>query len=239
MKRSYPISRKGRANRAERGFTLIEVLLALVVSVMVMTACGMLYYSIALAWIDHRQGDVELQHEHSIFAFLEQEWVIQPNLPSQLPGIVDGSLSWQSLPGASAYDPVYLSWLTPEPPAFLMTGRWTDHTVTRMYLRFDTREGVSLIWHPDDAKVERMGFTNYRVEDHLYRFPLALDWISLSYAYWDAEQKRWEIEPHLRNYDPGERGVPDALIFEVEGRELTRRTLYLNQELSLNPEESS
>ena len=61
-------ARKGCSS--SRGFTLIEVLLAMVVTVMVLGTCGMLYYSIAQAWISHKQGDVELQHDHSIFAFL-------------------------------------------------------------------------------------------------------------------------------------------------------------------------
>lgn len=216
-----------------RGFTLVEVLLAMVVTVMVLTACGMLYYSITLAWIDHRQGDVEQQHEHSIFAYLEQQLAVNPTLPSMVPGSVDASIRWQSLPEASSYDPQYLSWQVREPPAFLMTGAWTDHMVTRLYLRYDAREGLSLIWHPDDAKVDRLGFTNYRVEDYLYRFPLSLRIVSLTYAYWDLEDETWELEPHLRNYDPGENGVPDALIFEIEDRELVQRTLYLAKEVAL------
>jgi len=217
-----------------KGFTLIEVLLAMVVTVMVLGTCGMLYYSIAQAWISHKQGDVELQHDHSIFAFLEQQLCIQPNQPDGLPSAVDSSLSWAQLPEASTYDPKYLSWLVKTPPVFVENGEWTDHFAARLYLKYEPREGLSILWHPDDNRVERMEFTNYQVEDYLYEFPLTDKVVSLRYAYWDKEKDEWVIESHTRNYDPGEKGVPDALLFEVEEKETITRTLYLGKETSAN-----
>jgi len=216
------------------GFTLIEVLLALVVTVMVLLTCGMLYFSIAQAWISHKQGDAELQHEHSVFAFLEQQLAINPTLPSNLPDEVDPVVAWNQLPEASTYDPVYLSWEVETLPVFLKTGDWMDHMAARLYLKYDERDGLSIIWHPEDSRIDRMGMTQYDVKDYVFEFPFGIKLLSLSYAYWDSENQKWDVEPHSKSYNPGEKGVPDALIFEIEGKETIRRTLYIGKESTQN-----
>ena len=216
--------------RRLRGFTLIEVLLAMVVTIMVLATCGMLYFSIAQAWISHKQGDAELQHNHSILAFLEDQLCVQSVIPSDVPDSIDLSVSWSKLPEASTYDSQYLSWCVEELPAFLMTNQWMDHVAARLYLKYDSQQGLSILWHPEDEKIDRMDFTNYRVEDYSYEFPLSLRVVSLSYGYWDAEDNEWEIEPHTRNYDPDDKGVPDALILEIEEQEIIKKTFYIGKE---------
>ncbi len=213
-----------------QGFTLIEVLLAMVVTIMVLATCGMLYFSIAQAWISHKQGDAELQHNHSILAFLEDQLCVQSTIPSDAPDSIDLSVSWSKLPEASNFDSQYLSWGVKELPAFLKTNQWMDHVAARLYLKYDSRDGLSILWHPDDEKIERMDFTNYRVEDFTYEFPLSLNVVSFSYGYWDSEDEEWEIEPHTRNYDPDDNGVPDALILEIEEQEVIKKTFYIGKE---------
>lgn len=220
----------GDSRNRSGGFTLIEVLLAMVVTIMVLATCGMLYFSIAQAWISHKQGDAELQHTHSIFSFLEKQLSLQPLIPSDSPDEFDPGIRWAQLPEASSFEPHYLSWQVETLPVFLKTADWMDEMGATLYLKYDASAGLAILWHPDDSRIGRMDFTNYNVTDHIFEFPIALNMVSFSYGYWDAEDQQWETELHTRNYSPGDRGVPDAVILEIEEREVVTRTLYIGKE---------
>lgn len=215
------------------GFTLIEVLLAMVISMIILSGIGFLYYSIAMAWISHKEGDVQLQHNHSIFAYLEDELSVKPTLPS-IGNELNVRLQWMRLPGAGNYDPVYLSWVTESAPAFIRSGSWFDEMGIRFFLKFDSRKGLSLIWHPEDPKIDRIDMPQYDVEDYLFEFPLSSKVSGFAFAYYDREDDEWEEVEHTRNFDPQDRGLPNAIILSIEERdEVVFRTLYLpQQELS-------
>lgn len=221
---------EGNRRNHKGGFTLIEVLLAMVVTIMVLATCGMLYFSIAQAWVNHKQGDAELQHTHSIFSFLEKQLTIQPLIPSDSPDEFDPAIRWAQLPEASSFEPNYLSWQVEKLPVFLKAGDWMDEMGARLYLKYDANAGLAILWHPDDSRIERMDFTNYDVKDYIFEFPIGLKMVSFTYGYWDAEDQQWEMETHTRNYSPGDLGVPDAVILEIEEREVVSRTLYIGKE---------
>ena len=190
----------------------------------------MLYFSIAQAWVSHKQGDVELQHTHSIFSFLEKQLSIQPLIPTDSPDEFDSSIVWSSLPEDSEFGPVYLSWDVEKLPVFLLTGGWMDEMGATLYLKYEADTGLSILWHPNDSRIDRMDFDNYDVTDYIFEFPISLPIVSLSYGYWDSEDERWNIEPHTRNYSPDDQGVPDAIILELEEQETVTRTIYIGKE---------
>jgi prepilin-type N-terminal cleavage/methylation domain-containing protein len=216
-------------HQVKRGFTLIEVLLAMVVSMMILAGIGFLYYSIAMAWISHKEGDTVLQHNHSILAFLEDELSVKSRLPTVGEEDLDEQLQWARLPEAGIYDPVYLSWVSATPPPFIESTDWYDGLAVRFYLKYDVREGLFLIWHPDDPKISRMSIPNYGVKDYIFEFPLSTKVVGFSYAYYDATDDKWEEIENSRNFDPKERGIPDAIVLEIEDRERFTRTIYLYQ----------
>lgn len=219
-----------REKRLSSGFTLVEVLLAMAISMMILAGVGYLYYSIAIAWSSHKEGDLELQHHHSIFAFLEDEISIKPSLPVRETKGIDSSLQWLRLPDSNHYDPIYLSWVAKNPPAFLTSGQWIDGFSVRLFLNFDSREGLSLIWHPEDPKINRMDLEDYEVDDYIFEFVLSTDVSRFQYAYYDSEKDEWELFDHDSGLDPDEMGLPAAVVFDVEHKgEVVTRTIYLGQ----------
>ena len=217
-----------RFHHSRSGFTLVEVLLAMVISMGVLAAIVFLYYSISIAWISHKAGDINLQHNHSILGFLEDELSLKQRLPSMNIKQLDEQLSWARLPEAGIYDPTYLSWVDETPPPFLQTSEWYGNMAVRLYLKYDARSGLSLIWHPEDPMIERMDITNYDVEDYLFEFPLSDQVIGCTFAYYDAEKDEWEEVENGRNFDPQDRGIPDAVTLTIEDRETVTRTIYLS-----------
>ena len=221
---------KRRSTASSAGFTLIEVLLAMVISMLVLAEIVMIYYSISAAWISHKQGDINLQHNHSILAFLEEELSIKRQLPSIDTRGLDRKLTWARLPEAGNYDPVYLSWVCEKPPAFLETSAWYGSFAIRLYLKYDPRQGLSLIWHPEDPMIGRMDMPNYDVKDYFFEFPLSSKVIACTLAYYDAEKNEWDDVEYTKNFDPGDRGIPDVIILEIEDRERFTQSIYFSKE---------
>lgn len=211
------------------GFTLIEVLAAMAIAMGVLYAIGLIYYSVATAWISHREGDHVLQHQHSIFAFLEDQLSIQQELIAPGYNAENSGVEWRKLPEAGEYEPYYLSWWMKNPPVFVQWGEWWDGFGARCYLEFDRNSGLALIWHPEDPKIEQlsMGFP-FEVEDYMFRFHLSSEVLQLEYAYYDGEKDEWENLSALSNQEIDEKGLPVAVIFEVEEREVIRRSIYLS-----------
>ena len=219
---------KRRPTHSTAGFTLIEVLLAMLISMLVLAEIVMIYYSISVAWISHKEGDINLQHNHSILAYLESELSINRQLPAINARNLDEQLTWARLPEAGNYDPVYLSWVSAKPPPFLETSAWYGDFAIRLYLKYDSRQGLSLIWHPEDPMIERMDLTNYDVKDYLFEFPLSDKVVGCKFAYYDSEKEEWEEIENTRDFNPDDRGIPDVIILEIEDREQFTQSIYLS-----------
>lgn len=203
----WNLMRKGAAGS---GFSLIEVLLALVISMIVISSVTSLFYVFANAWLGYRDSGYEQDHAHGVVAFLEGEC-------SRLSGVSaageSGGVEWRKLPEAGPYDPEYLSWRVVDAPPFLPVSELFEGMGIRVYLRFERDRGLSLIWHPeDDLLVDPWRDEPFDPREHLYEVPLSPMVDSLLYAFYDSEKDEWDEldEPWKDQFLKGQ--MPDVLV---------------------------
>jgi prepilin-type N-terminal cleavage/methylation domain-containing protein len=215
--------------QCRRGFTLIEVILAMAISMMVIAGISWLFITIIGTWMAHKAGDIELQHMHSKLAFLDNELSIEPSRPTSGDDEIDRSVQWRGVPGEELYSAVnWLSWGRASPPVFFKQGDWKDDMGTRMYLRYDRRRGISIVWHPDDARIERLDIQGFDVEDYIYEFPLISDVQQLEYGYYDSERDLWEFETATASTNSEDNPpIPDAISITLFQSEDTPVYIYI------------
>lgn len=231
------LRRRGVPSRLamSRGFTLVEVLLALVISMGVFAIVATLYYTIAMSWVGHRQGDAKIQHEISIFGFLNESLSVLPSLKEFDNREIVRGVQWLRLPDSGESDPVYLSWWAEKRPAFLIGDEEINHFAVRIYLAFDPGNGISLIWHPEDPDMGRMlTRQTFDLEDYIYQYPLWRDVLSVEHGYYELESDQWEWLRDDGRFDPGENGVPDVVRVEIETEVGDEKFLaiYLSKEVA-------
>jgi competence protein ComGC len=219
-----------RSRVGARGFTLIEILLAMVISMLVLGGVAMLYYGMAVAWMGHKRDDLLVQQQNTMMAVLEQQLMIEPKLPRmQSDGEPSSAISWAQLPGAGLNDPWYLSWYCPNPPAFLSSEPWAENLAIRVFLRFDRREGLSLLWHPEDERISRMDFPRYDVQEQIrvFYFPTG-SIVGMEYAYYDRQGDQWERRTESKD-SGSERPLPDALVIQTREDGEAQHVIYLGR----------
>ena len=160
------------------GFTLAEVLVALALGGLILSAAVSMLYSFGNAWLNTGDRDSFLQHAEGVSFFLESAIATSA---------YDGSdqneapIRWGNPPGDSAFaDPLLrFHFSTPSVLFYPESGPIT------CYLHFDERSGLSLLWHPtrdpeseEDEEVRRTILSTYAQ--------------SVTYHYYDLEDERWE-----------------------------------------------
>lgn len=236
MRRLQPAS-----GPARRGFTLIEMLLALSLVGILFGAMTYLLGTVSLLWLGSKQQDFFPQHVEGVTLFLNEslrraEAVSAPtNTGGGGNAAEDGNLSpsaqnaqglpveWARPPGWNdVRDPLLLFRQKETPALFVREGESLPNI--NCYLHLDDREGLSILWYSDlEEEVEDEG--------DLYRTLISPYITRIEYCYYDEEQNEWEVQD---DPEPGrERNVfllPQflKLTFTYEDRTFVRN-LYLPQ----------
>lgn len=166
--------------RAARGFTLIEIILAMAVTGLLLTGAVSWLFSLSQLWTQ-RNGTHDFdQHVEGVRYFLGR--CVDQSRP--LTATETNPVSWERLPGESEREDPYLTVRLKEPPALLISG---DTPLSGLYLHFvfDPDEGLSVIWHSQMEKIEKPEDTR--------RTLISPFVVGMEYAYYDVTRKQWEI----------------------------------------------
>jgi prepilin-type N-terminal cleavage/methylation domain-containing protein len=197
-----------------RGFTLVEMLLALALVGLVMVGLNTFVFSMTELWgrnLEPRRFD---QHVRAVTRFLEHELrtaALPPSAVAGTPGIVPKEL--RTAAGVTE------DLLTFELPAGSRLLAWPERplpeVVCALALRRD--EGLVLLWH---SRLERDYATEPPRETVLT--PLAT---GLAYDYYDPAFRKWESVPALRKGTTGELEAPGRVRLTFTHGTLTRESV--------------
>jgi len=172
-------------------FTLIEVLVAIALSALVLTAASILLATMSELWHQRRAGDPFTEHVSGLRTFLQT--LVDRSVLEQEAGDASpagAAARWSHPPGYPDFDPPYLNFAISDPPAVLTAGG-PALPALEAWLAPVPREGLFLIF--------RSRLIEGRETDDL-RFRLLSPYFdSIAYGAYDAERDAWEetTEPPL------------------------------------------
>lgn len=175
--------------RSPKGFTLVEVLIALALSAAIFTAALNLLLGVSTAWEKARIGDLEADGDYRLFAFLQKS----------LENSDQEEVKVENLPGERGE-----MWLTfPIRNSPLTVGISEEWRTERFALVRDS-DGIRLfpvVGEQDDRP---------RDDDGLLLFPREVE---LVYWHWDEIREQWEEEESFESRGGQTPEVPEYLIF--------------------------
>lgn len=211
---------------ALRAFTLLEVLIAIALSALVLSAAALLLTTMSGIWHDRRSGDPFTEHIAGLRTFL-QTMVDRSEVDASTTtgaantgaGVGAAATLWTHPPGYPDFDPPYLTFGIPDPPALLLAGG-PPLPALRAWLVPVPNEGLFLLFH---SRLEEASET-----DDL-RFRLLSPWLeSVAYAMFDPENDSWEETTEVPLDDSRNPAVPGALLLNFRlGEQAEQIVLHL------------
>jgi prepilin-type N-terminal cleavage/methylation domain-containing protein len=202
--------------RSGRGFTLLEILLALSLVGLVLVSLNTFVFSMGELW--GKNGDLRLfdQHVRAVTRFLDHE-LRTAGLPPT------GSAGAASIVGQEIRPK---SGSTENLLTFELTGgnrllSWPDRPLPEVIcsLQVRPREGLWLLWH---SRLET------RFDDDPPRETLITPLVTgLSYDYYDPDFKNWKNEPQLRHDANNQLVTPQRVRLQFAYQKLTRETTII------------
>ena len=207
------LRRKGPRADA-RGFTLLEILLALALIALVLVSVNTFVFSMGELW--GKNSDVRLfdRHTRAVTRFVERELrtaVLPPSAAADSTplgmeevrpqnGMMENLLTFD-LPGGSRFF------------------SWPDRPLPEVVCSFQVRpgEGLVLLWH---SRLEKNFETEPPRESVITPMVTAL-----AYDYYDADTKRWTTERMLKMDPQGKPLTPQRMRFTFTYGKLTRETV--------------
>lgn len=172
-----------RARTQARGFSLIEVLLAVAVSAMLLAGVSMWLLSLANIWLNQGSDDHFQQHVEGMSVFLNNTIAMSEGFEEQ-GGETGQPVQWQKPPGASEFDDPLLSFTLKEAPPLLVASGDALPGLT-CYLSHDKDEGLFILWHSRLQDTEE--------DEEVFRTPVSKYVKRVEYCYYDREDDSWEI----------------------------------------------
>ncbi|MGB0369776.1 MAG: PulJ/GspJ family protein [Opitutales bacterium] len=179
-----------------RGFTLIEVILAVAISGMVMAAMASFLYSTAQAYSRETFLNARDEHIQGVSSFLRQMM-----LESQA---AEDKLNWSSLPGDENREPEFFKFQLSQPNPLFTYGDITPSTI-QCYLKVTDPEDFILLWRPSMMPIENEN------EPALFKIEITNQLSEIAYFYFDEEDERWEEEDDPIEGDDGQLEMPEYL----------------------------
>ncbi len=172
---------------SRKGFTLLEVLIALALVGLVLTAMNAFLFSMGELWGRNSAGRLLALHVRHVTRFLERELRV-----AALPPTVD--VGAEAIKAAEIKTKVSFneSLLTFELPAGSRLFNWPERALPDVVCALAVRdgEGLVLLWHSRHEK---------KFEDDPPRETVISPYVkTLSYDYFDADFKNWKTETTLR-----------------------------------------
>lgn len=202
-----------------KGFTLIEVLLAIALGGALLTAVMVHVFSLAAIWQNSGDGDYFDQHVDGVVLFLSNTFAMSEGLESVAQEEEDRNeteeesqiepVIWGRPPGYSDFEDPLLTFRLKESPPLFTTGEFPMPGVT-CHLYFHDRDGLSLLWYSRFSKVENINDVN--------RTLISPYVTEIEYCYYDTEFESWDIESDPKEDRDGQFLLPDfiKLRFEYE-----------------------
>ena len=246
MTRICPTSRLGTelsVGKIRGAFTLIEVLIALAIAGLVLSAATSLLVTISRAWADRpATRDAFDAHVNGVGRFLVtlMDKATMPPGPSGQ----TGPISLGRPIGFSDTEDPLVSFFVREAPPLLVWPRGLAPRV-HCYLYFEDGEGLSLLWYSDLQEMERGedGKPELEDEDDLFKTPISSLCEEVVYCYYGEEGadsddfKEWEKESKLEeNAESGKFRLPAfvQLVFRQPKEDLERTVTIPVERISPN-----
>ena len=219
----------------KQGFSMVEVLLALAIGGLVLTAATSLLITISNAWANRpATRDAFDAHVNGVANFLSA--IIEEATLPTLSRAGDHAVDLQRPVGYSdSEDPLIHFFLREGPPLLV----WPVGTVSRVhcFFHFEEGEGLSLLWYSELQELEKNdeGKMEPEDEDDLFKTKISPFCTEIFYCHYGEENansddlKEWEIVTDLEeNIQTGKYRIPDfmKLVFSWPDEDL-ERTLTL------------
>lgn len=214
-----------------RGFSLVEVLLALAIGGLVLMAATALLVTISQAWANRpATRDAFDAHVNGVAHFLTTMLEEATMSDSTSPG--KGTVVLERPVGFSESDDPLISFYLREAPPLFFFPRGSASRV-RCYFLLDDQDGFNLLWFTELQELEKneKGVREPEDEDDLFRTLISPFCTEVFYCYYGEEDalpddiKDWEIKPELEeNLQSGQFRIPAfiKLLFRWEEEELER-----------------
>lgn len=198
----------------KRGYTLIEVLLAILLGGMLLTAVSSFLVSLINLSMALEEEPLFDQHARNVANFLQQAMLTSSAYAEEgNAGQQSGGVSWQPLPSSSKLNEEALQFRLPGSyPLFLMESPFVPEV--DCWLVFLPGEGLYLDWRTDAQAREN--------QEWIFRTLLSPYVSEVTYCYYDAERNRWEEKAEPMQAASGGLAMPDYLKFvfrHPDGRE--------------------
>lgn len=194
--------------RARAGLTFLELLLAVAISGLILSASSQMMFSFAQFW---RQSELEPRFAHhvdGVMSFLQYGF----DESEPLSGNASTRFGWSRPPGETARA-IHFRLVTAL--AFFVTETRPTPPVDA-WIIFDEERGLSMLWHIP------AGMTEGKIE--LHRTPISA-WVEdVEIGYFDNAKNLWEFESYSNDSKGAKRRPPHALriLFNHDGRMQTR-----------------
>jgi len=219
--------------KRKNGFSLVEVLLALAIGGLILTAATSLLVTISQAWANRpATRDAFDAHVNGVANFLTamlEEATLRDGLNSQKKAI-----TLDRAPGFSeSDDPLVRFYLREAPPLFFWPEPGSVASRVHVFLQVDERDGLRLLWYSDlqDLEKNAKGIREPEDDDELFCTVVSPFCTEVFYCYYgdeddtDNDLKRWEIVDELdEDIDSGDFRLPAfaKLVFKWDEENLER-----------------
>jgi prepilin-type N-terminal cleavage/methylation domain-containing protein len=215
----------------KRGFSMIEVLLALCIGGLVLTAASSLLVTISRAWAERpATRDAFDAHvngvAHFLTAVLEEATI--PTLNSSGTDLIDLQ---RPVGFSESEDPLIHFYLREGPPILV----WPTGAASRVhcYFKFEEDDGLSFLWFSELQEMEKNDDGQMELEDEnaLFKTPISPFCSEIFYCYYGEEDaasddiKEWDILSDLEeSVKSGKFRIPAfiKLVFKWEEENLER-----------------
>ena len=219
--------------KRKTGFSLVEVLLALAIGGLILTAATSLLVTISQAWANRpATRDAFDAHVNGVANFLTamlEEATLTDGLNSQKKAI-----TLDRAPGFSeSDDPLVRFYLREAPPLFFWPEPGSVASRVHVFLQVDDRDGLRLLWYSDlqDLEKNEKGIREPEDDDELFCTVVSPFCTEVFYCYYGDEDdteddlKRWEVVDELEeDIDSGDFRLPAfaKLVFKWDEENLER-----------------
>lgn len=228
-----------RARTTVKGFTLIEVVMAVALGGMILTAAAGFVFFVAQLNIAAEEEPLFEEHVDSTTRFVE--YILSCALPAEDATESSGSnnsdsdsetgesgtnngqsssISWQTIPGESGLDTEALSFTLAGDLPILVDEDQAYLPEVECWLVFKEGEGLLLRWRTEEMRSEDV--------DDLLTSVISPYVTALTYWYYDQEDDSWEESDEVETADEGGNRMPEfiALAYEYpDGQEAKRQIL--------------
>lgn len=204
-----------RTNTCSKGFTLMEVLLAILLGGMLLTAVSSFLVSLINLSMAMEEEPLFDQHAGHVVHFLRQAMLASSAYGEEGASGQTGGVRWQVLPSGAGLNEEALQFrVSGEYPLFLMESPFVPEVTC--WLVFIPDEGLYLDWRTDAQAYEN--------EESASRTLLSAYVGEMSFLYYETERDRWEEKEEPMQAPEGGLLIPDYLKLSFrhpDGRERT------------------